>query len=139
MKIIYETPEGGVAVVTPAPGKTVNQIVSNVVPSGANYSIVEDSVIPTNRRFRNAWQKSGTTVVVDVTKAKLIAVESLRNTALNVIKQCQEKTELGEAVVYTKQVLLAAYQTALSTLQSKQTISDIEYCVDQFSTVYEQN
>jgi len=139
MKIIYETPDGGVAVVTPAPGKTINQIASTAVPSGTDYSIIEDSAIPTSRRFRDAWQKSGTTVVVDVTKAKLIAVQSLRNTALNVIEKCQEKTELGEAVAYTKQVLLAAYQTALSTLQSKQTISDIEYCVDQFSTVYEQN
>tara|TARA_Y100000748_G_C15199404_1_gene372835 strand:+ start:14 stop:451 length:438 start_codon:yes stop_codon:yes gene_type:complete len=136
MKIIYETPEGGVAVVTPVSDKPIETIAAKTVPSGTAYTIIDESIIPSNRRFRNAWQKSGSTIVVDVTKAKDIACADLRTSALQIIEKCQEKTELGEAVTYTKQVLQAAYQSALANLKSKQTVAEMETCLDQFTTTY---
>lgn len=59
-RIIYPTPEGGVAVIIPASdcGLTAEQIAAKDVPAGVPYKIVEADTIPTDRTFRNAWEYS---------------------------------------------------------------------------------
>lgn len=56
-RIIYSTPDGGVAVIVPAPdcGMTIQQIAAKDVPMGRAYQIVDAADIPTDRTFRNAW------------------------------------------------------------------------------------
>lgn len=57
-RIIYRTPEGGVAIVIPAPecGLSIEEIAAKDVPQGLEYFIVDASQIPTDRTFRNAWE-----------------------------------------------------------------------------------
>jgi hypothetical protein len=57
MKILYQTPEGTVAVVTPAANcsLTDEQTALKDVPTGLKFKIVEDSYVPSDRTFRNAW------------------------------------------------------------------------------------
>tara|TARA_R110002020_G_scaffold207912_1_gene413493 strand:- start:374 stop:562 length:189 start_codon:yes stop_codon:yes gene_type:complete len=59
LRIIYETSDGGVAVIVPAPeyllNYTIEELAAKDVPTGANYEIVEDSVVPSDRAFRGAW------------------------------------------------------------------------------------
>lgn len=57
-RIIYPTPEGGVAVIVPAPdcGLTIEQIAAKDVPEGVPFSIVDVSDIPTDRTYRDAWE-----------------------------------------------------------------------------------
>jgi hypothetical protein len=59
-RIIYPTPEGGVAIIVPAPecGLTIEQIAAKDVPAGVPFRIVEADTIPTDRTFRNAWEFS---------------------------------------------------------------------------------
>ena len=59
-RIIYPTPEGGVAIIIPAPdcGLTIEQIAAKDVPAGVPYKVVDVSEIPTDRTFRNAWEFS---------------------------------------------------------------------------------
>jgi len=59
-RIIYPTPEGGVALIIPAPdcGLTAEQIAAKDVPAGVPFRIVEADTIPTDRTFRNAWEFS---------------------------------------------------------------------------------
>jgi hypothetical protein len=59
-RIIYPTPEGGVAIIIPAPdcGLTVEQIAAKDVPAGVPYRIVSSADIPSDRTFRNAWEFS---------------------------------------------------------------------------------
>tara|TARA_B100000212_G_scaffold339733_1_gene318790 strand:- start:915 stop:1151 length:237 start_codon:yes stop_codon:yes gene_type:complete len=66
-KIIYLQDNGIVAVVQPvlteinlATGKnwTLEEIAKKDVPTGKKYKIVEDSDIPTDRSFRDAWTVS---------------------------------------------------------------------------------
>jgi len=56
-RIIYTTDDGGVAIVIPADncGLTVEQIKDKDVPTGKTSYIVDKSVIPTDRSFRDAW------------------------------------------------------------------------------------
>ena len=57
MKIIYKT-QDGIAVITPAPNcpHSIEAIAAKDVQAGSPYKIVEDSFIPTDRTFRNAWE-----------------------------------------------------------------------------------
>lgn len=56
-RIIYETEEGGVAVIIPAPecGLTIEEIAAKDVPEGVSYHIVDASEVPSDRTFREAW------------------------------------------------------------------------------------
>jgi hypothetical protein len=61
-RIIYPTDSGGVAVIIPAPewlseeGNTLEALAAKDVPTGKPWKIIDVSDIPTDRRFRNAWE-----------------------------------------------------------------------------------
>ena len=59
MKIIYKNESGGVAIITPTQEAlsfiSIDDIAKKDVPTGLPYKIVEDSEIPTDRTFRDAW------------------------------------------------------------------------------------
>jgi hypothetical protein len=59
-RIIYKTPDGGVAVLVPSPeylqDHTMEDLAAKDVPEGAEYTIVDTADIPTDRTFRNAWE-----------------------------------------------------------------------------------
>ena len=59
-RIIYQTNDGGVAVIVPAPecGLTIEEIAAKDVPAGKPYKIVDVSEIPTDRSMREAWAVS---------------------------------------------------------------------------------
>lgn len=54
-RIIYKTPDGGVAVIIPA--DTIEACMKDI-PEGAEYAIVDVADIPADRTFRNAWEFS---------------------------------------------------------------------------------
>ena len=74
-KIIYTNSDGTVSIIIPA--GDVNDAIKDV-PSGLSYEIVEDSVIPTDRSFRNAWKQNSKTIETDMTKAKEIHKDKIR-------------------------------------------------------------
>ena len=57
-RIIYPTPEGGIAIIVPAPGcgLTIEQIAAKDVPAGVDYKIINATDVPADRTFRNAWE-----------------------------------------------------------------------------------
>lgn len=59
MKIIYKNSDGSVAVIHPTDEAleimTIKEIALKDVPTGVAFAIVEDSEIPTDRTFRDAW------------------------------------------------------------------------------------
>lgn len=80
-RILYTNADGGLSVIIPATGATVEQVLQ-AVPAGAHYEIVDVEHVPTDRTFRNAWQHDTTPapqkVAVDVVKAKDITHEKRR-------------------------------------------------------------
>lgn len=54
-RVIYSTDEGGVAIIVPAPGATLEQVLK-AVPAGVAYEIVSVDDVPSDRTFRNAWE-----------------------------------------------------------------------------------
>ena len=59
-RIIYPTDNGGVAVIIPSAeylaDHTIEELAEKDVPDGKPYQIVEDSDIPSDRTFRDAWE-----------------------------------------------------------------------------------
>ena len=64
MKIIYQEADGSVAVITPAPNCSLTdaQTALKDVPTGLKFKIVDDSVVPSDRTFRNAWAVDAATL-----------------------------------------------------------------------------
>jgi len=58
MRIIYKTLENTVSVIVPS--SNVNDCIKDV-PKGLPYKIVEDSEVPSDRSFRDAWEITDTT------------------------------------------------------------------------------
>tara|TARA_R100000278_G_scaffold57025_1_gene47027 strand:- start:220 stop:420 length:201 start_codon:yes stop_codon:yes gene_type:complete len=56
-RILYTNDEGRLIVVIPTDecGLTVEEIQAKDIPSGKTSYIVDKSIIPTDRSFRNAW------------------------------------------------------------------------------------
>jgi hypothetical protein len=57
-RVIYPTPEGGVAIIVPAPEceLSIEQIAAKDVPAGVEYKIIDTADMPTDRTFRGAWE-----------------------------------------------------------------------------------
>ena len=66
MKIIYKNKSGGVSILHPTEEAlsfmTIDEIAKKDVPTGAKYKIVEDSEIPIDRTFREAWTVDDSTL-----------------------------------------------------------------------------
>ena len=140
-KIIYTQENGVIAVVHPTDlslkEMTIEQIAQKVVPVGiSTYSIVEDSVIPTDRSFRNSWVgvgigTTGGTITEDMTKAKELHKAKIREaradkfTALDIEYQRATETSADtSAIVAKKQALRDApaasgIATAVNTTELK--------------------
>ena len=128
-KIIYTNSDGTVSIIIPA--GDVNDAIKDV-PSGLSYDIVEDSAIPTDRSFRNAWIQSGKTVVEDMPKAKEIHKTNIRLARTEKFKELdvdyQKATETSadtSDIVAKKQALRDApaasgITTAVTTTELKQ-------------------
>ena len=58
-RIIYKTPDGGVAVLVPSPeylqDHTIEELAAKDVPAGAEFEIVDTVDVPTDRSWRGAW------------------------------------------------------------------------------------
>ena len=65
-RIIYQTDEGGVAIIIPTPecllGHTIEEIAQKDVPAGKPYKIVATEDIPSDRTFRDAWEVDPSTL-----------------------------------------------------------------------------
>ena len=80
-RIIYKSEEG-VAIIVPSPNwkGTMEELASKDVPSGAEYYIVDASSIPTDRKYRSAWELVNKKIEVNQVKAsQMDAQEELRN------------------------------------------------------------
>ncbi|NBQ49957.1 MAG: hypothetical protein EBY40_05100 [Marivivens sp.] len=78
-KIVFIDPEENIlAVVHPTGEVPIEQLAGMVVPEGVSYEIVDDETIPSDRTFRDAWVKTGSTISEDLTKAKEIGHERRR-------------------------------------------------------------
>ena len=128
MRIVYPNDTGGVSVIIPSPNwvGTVEELAAKDVPNGKAYKIVEDSAVPTDRAFRDAWENYEA-IAVSMTKAKEITKTRLR----------VERKPLLEAqdVLFMKAQESSSDTSAIVT--EKQRLRDITASADSASTLDE--
>jgi hypothetical protein len=132
-KIIYEKPEGGVAVVTPA--INTHPVRENITEAQAEQRawdrlpkdaisprFVDSSVIPTDRTFRNAWKAD---LSVDMEKAKEIHRQRLRELRKPILEaldvEFMRALEKGDVAA---QASLAAKKQALRDVTADPSIAN---------------
>jgi len=123
MKIIYST-DTGVAVIHPTGELTIDEVAAKDVPEGAAYQIVDDSVIPSDRTFRNAWRKGLGRVDIDLPAAREITHEKRR------AKRATEFAPLDIKATIPSEA--AAAETARAAIRDKFDAmqADIDACSD---------
>ena len=120
-KIIFDY-EGNISVMTPSSEAlqimTIEQIAEKDLPVGVStYSIVEDSVVPTDRSFRNSWVgvgigTTGGTITEDMSKAKELHKTNIRRArvdklaALDIEYQRATETSADTSAIVTKKQAL---------------------------------
>jgi hypothetical protein len=55
-RIIYQTEQGGVAIIIPSGELPLEEVARKDVPAGVRYAIVDTDTIPNDRTFRSAWE-----------------------------------------------------------------------------------
>lgn len=54
-RVIFQNDAGGVSIIVPAPGATLEDVLA-AVPAGKAYKVVDVQEIPQDRTFRDAWE-----------------------------------------------------------------------------------
>jgi hypothetical protein len=55
-RILYPTPDGGVAIIIPTGELPIEEVAKKDVPMGVSYAIVDVTDVPDDRTFRDAWE-----------------------------------------------------------------------------------
>ena len=113
-KIVYTNSDGTIAIVHPI-GSIENGL--RAIPAGiSTYTIVDDSIIPSDRTFRSSWVQVGigttATVSEDMTKAKELHKAKIREArvdklaALDIEYQRATETSADTSAIVTKKQAL---------------------------------
>lgn len=125
-RIIYTNPiEGNVCIVTPHPEQSIDEIATNAVPTGVSYKIVDASMLPTDRTFRNAWKLEDDRITEDWDKCVEITKERLRT-------ERQPLLEAADVQALRDIEVLGAVSS--DTLALKQRLRDVTKLADSAKT-----
>ena len=128
MRIVYPNDDGGVSVIFPSPhwAGTMEELAAKDVPDGKAYKIVANSVISTDRTFRDAWENYED-ITVSLPKAKEITKKRLR---------LERKPLLEEQDILFMRAQEASDDTT-AIITEKQRLRDITTSADSASTLDE--
>lgn len=139
-RIVYKKQDGtGIAVVIPAdPEADIAAVAEASVPVGVPYAVVDESAIPSDRTFRDAWVHEGEKVGVDMPRAREIHKERLRSIRAPILEsldvQFMRAVETGDDakkadVAAKKQALRDV--TAHPGIESAQTPDDLKAVIPE--------
>jgi hypothetical protein len=123
-RIIYSTPDGGVAVIIPT-GSV--ELALKDVPEGVPYEIVDEADIPTDRFFRNAWTMGDCCIEQDLDRCKEIGHDIRR------AQRAEEFKPFDEVIM--KQIPGADAAVAEEARQAiREKYSDVQDAIDAAET-----
>lgn len=63
LRIVYTRPDGGLSIIVPAPGTTIERARLDVPADATDVHECDHTELPTDRTFRNAWRRGGAKAV----------------------------------------------------------------------------
>lgn len=126
-RIVFTNSEGGVSIIVPA--RSLAEAMKDVPPGASNVQVVDQSDIPTDRYYRNAWIKgiNGKVVDVDPIQAKELHKEKLRQVRAPLMAQLDVEYQRAD-----EQEDRTAKQTIIA---KKQALRDVTAIVDSVDSV----
>lgn len=111
-QLAYTRPEdGGVSIIVPAPGVSVEQLIP-LVPEGAEWKVIDGSKIPVSRTYRDAWEGLED-ITINLEKAK----EVQKKRIIAIAHQRVPRDEFGQQdFTQVKAELAAINWESLTTL-----------------------
>ena len=107
-RIIY-TKDGVVKVFIPAEvglsTEDLSKLALAVVPKGISFKIIDQSEVPSDRTFRNAWKEEGEAVGIDIVKAREVQKDRIRVARAPLMTELDYKQNAGEDVGVERQRL----------------------------------
>lgn len=138
-KILFTNIDGSLSVVHPVCntiGETlttdaeIEQRAWDKLPVDAiNPVFVDESVIPTDRTFRNAWEHGGDSVIQNITKAKTIAHDKRREARSAEFAPLDIKATIpseATAAEAARQVVREKYATMQTAIDAASTVDEIK-------------
>lgn len=136
MKIVYTTSEGYLAILTPSQelidSDDFEELLTKDIPEGVTTYSVEDSELPTQTTFRDAWKISGKnkiTIEVDLDKAKELTHQVRRQARALELKQYDiEATvpSLSEQAEANRQIIRDKYATIQDSIDNAEDVESLE-------------
>ena len=120
--IAYSKPDGGVAIVVPAPGVSLEEVIQKDIPSDAQIYTITSNQLPGDKEFRNCWEIVSGTVSVNIEQAKEVWKDKWREARKPKLEQLdvefmraleQGDTAKQEQVTEQKQALRDVTDTPL--------------------------
>lgn len=115
----------------------IEEVLVRDCPPGA--IIIDDSTLPTEREFRDAWRLNGTTVEVDFT-----AAVDLQNKKLNIISRIEAQHRMTNTYSGITNKLsdvdwLALLSTTRSNISSSTNLQQLKDCIVPVETAISEN
>lgn len=135
-RILYTNSEGGLSIIIPAPGVVIETVIATSVPLGTPYQVVDVSQIPSDRSFRGAWERSGSTIVTNMVKAKSIFRDKIRQVRrpllsqldIDLVKEYEKPVPHTTSIINKKQILRDA--PANPAIDAAETPAELKACWD---------
>ena len=128
MPIVYQNKEGGVSILTAAPGFSDDYVAEKDVPDDCEHQIYADSEVflPTDGIFRDAWTWAGKghVVIEDLEASKQIAIATMREQTLADAKAAAEEAFFNDTPSVSEADVKSMYVSAES---------DINACTDTYA------
>lgn len=136
MKVVYTTSEGYIAILTPSQelidSDDFEELLTKDIPEGVTTYTVEDSELPTQTTFRDAWKIKGKkkiTIELDLDKAKELTHQVRRQARALELKQYDiEATvpSLSEQAEADRQVIRDKYATIQDNIDNAEDVESLE-------------
>ena len=125
--IIFKNDNGGVSTCIPTGELSIEAVLKKDVPEGRGARIVEQSTLPKDNDFYDAWEMDATSVTVNLEKAKEITKKRLR----------AEREPLLQAQDVAFQRALESGSDTTAIVAEKNRLRDITKLADSATTLDE--
>lgn len=122
--IVFSNDLGGVSLCVPTGEIPIEAVKAKDTPEGS--IIVDKNTLPENQRWFNAWELNGSTVTVNLNKAKIIATNEENNQAAEQYLIRQRNTALGIPNEPSDEVWLQMVEAKRTAIANATSIAELD-------------
>lgn len=137
--IIYAQENGSVAVCTPTGEISIDDVLSKDCPAGA--MIVNDEILPKGNDafFFDAWELKGSSITVNMVKAKTIMLSNLNNLAKSEANHRMTNAAIGVNNKLSDENWIALLTSCRAAIEASQTTTDLVGSLAPVKTAIQEN